>query len=88
MRILVDGITLACAAWHIALIVQRPVAIFAPTRLGTFPIATTRTANPTTRFSLVVVGAAIALAALGWISRDTSMIGIAIAVAVSLRESR
>jgi len=86
MRILVDGIPLARAAWHIALIVQCPVAIGAPTRLGALPIAPARAADPTTRFALIIVGTAVTLAALGWISCDAAV--VAIAIAVTLRQSR
>jgi hypothetical protein len=80
--ILVDGITLAGAAWHIALIVQRPVTVCTSTRLGTVPIATASATDPTTRFSLVIVGTTMTLATLGRISRDTSMVGISVAVAL------
>jgi len=85
MRILVYGIALAGAAWHIALIVQRPVAIFAPTWLGPFPIAPARAADPAPRFSLVIVGTAIALTARRRIARNASVVGIAVAMAVTLR---
>ena len=88
MGILIDGISLAGAAWHIASIVQGPVAVFAPTRLGTWRIAPAGTADPTARFALIVVGTAVTLAALGRISGDTPVVGVAIAVAVTLRESR
>jgi hypothetical protein len=85
MGILIHSIALACAAWDVAVIVQRPVAVFASTRFGPLPVAPTRTANPTTRFSLVIIWAAIALAARGWIARNASMVGIAVAIAVALR---
>jgi hypothetical protein len=83
VRVLVNGVSLACAAGYIALVIQCPVAVGASTRFGTRSIAPARAADPTAWFALVIVGTAVALAALGRISSNTPIVGIAVALCES-----